>query len=130
MISYVFGKLSALFGPYFELGMCSLKLSTSTNRLSIVPRLQNYYFIEFGSLAPKLDTTIVTSADFSDYYDNNGDRDLFYNYCRDFSFIIIILGIFIIFWKAILTTQRYFSGRRLSLHNDKNIAKIIAKNDS
>ena len=83
--------------------------------------------IEFGSLAPKLDTTIITLADFSDYdgYDDC-DGDFFYNYYGDF-FIIRILGIFIIFWKAILTTQRYFSGRRLSLHSDTIIAKIIAE---
>ena len=73
----------------------------------------------------KLDTTIVTLADFSDYY-YDCDGDFVYNYYGDF-FIIIILWIFIIFWKAILTTQRYFSGRRLSLHSDKIIARIIAK---
>ena len=72
----------------------------------------------------KLDTTIVTLADFSDYYDNYCG-DSFYN-CGEL-FIIISFGIFIIFWKAILTTQRYFSGRRFSLHSDKIIGKLIAE---
>ena len=75
----------------------------------------------------KLDTTIVTLADPSDY-DDGRDRVFFYNYYGRDLFIIIIFGIFIIFWKAILTTQRYFSGRRFSLHNDKNTAKTIAEN--
>ena len=55
---------------------------------------------------------------FGDFY-NGGD---FYNFLEGDSHYTTIL-----FWKAILTTQRYFSGRRLSLHNDKIIAKNIAK---
>ena len=71
----------------------------------------------------KLDTTIVTLADFSDCYGGGGYGDFFYNYnfgdfCNGEDFII--------FWKTILTTQRYFSGRRISLHSDTNTAKNIA----
>ena len=59
MISYVFGKSSALFGTYFGFGICNLKLFTSKNRLSIVPKPQNDYSMELLMiLMSKLDISI------------------------------------------------------------------------